>query len=163
MKNYSIEIKWTLRFILLVLAWSIGEKFAGLHDVHIDKYALYTNLFAIPAFLFYFLALREKKKYVYNNQMTWTQGFVSGVVLSFFIAILIPFAQIVIYMSVTPHFFENIIEYKTKSPLLKIHATLKDAQSYFNLKSYMIQSVFSALSMGTVTGAIASLILRNKK
>jgi len=163
MKNYSIEIKWTLRFILLVLAWSIGEKFIGLHDQYIDKYALYTNLFAIPALLFYFLALREKKKYVYNNQMTWTQGFVSGVLMSFFIAILMPFAQIVIYMSVTPHFFENIIEYKTKSPSLKIHATLKDAQSYFNLRSYMIQSVFSALSMGTITGAIVSLFIRNKK
>jgi len=163
MKNYSIEIKWTLRFILLVLAWAIGEKFVGLHDQHINKYALYTNLFAIPAFLFYFLALREKRKFIYNNQMTWTQGFVSGVVLSFFIALLMPFAQIVIYKSVTPHFFENIIDYKTKSPLLKFHATLKDAQSYFNLKSYMIQSVFSALSMGTITGAIVSLFIRTKK
>ena len=44
MKNFSIEIKWTLRFILLVLAWAIGEKFMGLHDQHINQYAVYTNL-----------------------------------------------------------------------------------------------------------------------
>lgn len=163
MKNYSIEIKWTLRFILLVLAWAIGEKFAGLHDVYIDKYALYSNLFIIPAFLFYYLALAEKKKVIYNGQMTWTQGFVSGVVLSFFIAILMPIAQLVIYKSITPHFFETIIDYKTKSPLLKYHMSLKDAQSYFSLKSYMIQSVFSALSMGIITGAIVSLFIRTKK
>ena len=163
MKNYSIEIKWTLRFILLVLAWAIGEKFMGLHDQHIDKYALYTNLFGIPALLFYFLALAEKKKYFFNNQMTWTQGFVSGVILSFFIALLMPIAQLVIYKSITPHFFETIIEYKTNSTLLTRHITLKDAESYFNLKSFMIQGAFSALSMGTVSGAIASLFLRNKK
>ncbi|MFN3753788.1 DUF4199 domain-containing protein [Flavobacterium sp.] len=163
MKNYSIEIKWTLRFILLVLAWAIGEKFIGLHDQYIDQYALYTNLFAIPAFCFYYLGLKEKKKYVYNNKMTWTQGFVSGVVLSFFIALLMPIAQFIIYKSISPNFFETIIEYKTKSPLLTRHVTLKDAQSYFNLKSYMIQGVFSGLSMGIITGAIASLFLRSKK
>ncbi len=163
MKNFSIEIKWTLRFILLVLAWAIGEKFTGLHDQHIDQYALYTNLFGIPALVFYFLAIAEKKKYFFNNQMTWTQGFVSGVVLSFFIAILMPIAQLVIYKSITPHFFETIIEYKTKSPSLKHHIAVEDAQAYFNLKSFMIQSVFSALSMGTISGAIASLFLKSKK
>ncbi|MES2410888.1 MAG: DUF4199 domain-containing protein, partial [Bacteroidota bacterium] len=159
MKNYSIEIRWTIRFILLVLAWAIGEKYAGLHDQYIDKYALYTNLFAIPAFLFYYLALAEKKKYIYRGQMTWTQGFITGVILSFFIAVLMPIAQLVIYKSITPHFFENIIEYKTKSPLLNRHMALKDAQSYFSLKSYMIQSVFTSLSMGIMTGACGSLFL----
>ncbi|MEK8179582.1 DUF4199 domain-containing protein [Flavobacterium buctense] len=163
MKNYSIEVKWTLRFILLVLAWSIGEKFIGLHDQHIDQYALYTNLFALPAFLFYYLGLKEKKKYVYHNDMTWTQGFVSGVALSFFITILMPLAQFVIYKSITPHFFDTIIEYKTKSPLLTRHITIKDAQSYFNLKSYIIQSIFNSLSLGITTGAIVSLFLRTKK
>lgn len=163
MKNYSIEIKWTIRFVLLVLAWAIGEKYAGLHDQHIAQYALYTNLFAIPALLFYYLFLREKKKYIYQNNMTWTQGFVSGAVLSFFIAVLMPIAQFVIYKSITPHFFETIIEYKTKSPLLTRHMTLKDAESYFSLRSYMIQSIFSSLSMGIMTGAFVSLLLRTKK
>ena len=163
MKNYSIEVKWTLRFILLILAWAIGEKFIGLHDQHIDQYALYTNLFALPAFLFYYLGIKEKKKYVYNNHMTWTQGFVTGVVLSFFITILMPIAQFVIYKSITPHFFDTIIEYKTKSPLLTRHITIKDAQSYFNLKSYIIQSIFNGLSLGITTGAIVSLFLRTKK
>ncbi len=163
MKKYSIEVKWTLRFILLVLAWSIGEKLIGLHNQHINQYALYTNLFALPAFLFYYLGLNEKKKYVYNNNMTWTQGFASGVVLSFFITILMPVAQLVIYKSITPHFFDTIIEYKTKSPLLTRHITIKDAQSYFNLKSYIIQSIFNSLSLGITTGAIVSLFLRAKK
>jgi len=158
MKNYSIEIKWTFRFILLTLAWAIGEKTIGLHDVFIKDYALLTNLFIIPAFLFYFLALKEKKKYVYENKMNWQQGFVSGVILSFFIALLMPMAQFVIYKSITPHFFENIIAYKLQHKYM----TLESAKAYFNLKTYMIESIFESLTNGITAGTIVSFFLKTK-
>lgn len=161
MKNFSIEIKWALRFTLLTLAWAIGEKAIGLHDEYIADYGIYTNLFAIPAFLFFYLAIREKKKYVYNNSLTFRQGFVSGLILSTFIALLNPFAQFVIYKSITPHFFENIIAYKVHSKSFPM--PLKNAQELFNLKTYMIESTFTALSKGFITGALVSLILRTKK
>ena len=161
MKNFSIEIKWALRFTLLTLAWAIGEKAIGLHDEYIADYGIYTNLFAIPAFLFFYIALKEKRKYVYNNDMNFRQGFVSGLVLSFIIALLNPFAQFVIYKSITPHFFENIIAYKVSNKDFPM--TLKNAQMLFNLKTYMIESSFMALSKGLITGAIVSLLLRTKK
>jgi len=159
MKNFSVEIKWTFRFILLTLAWAIGEKFIGLHDQYIEDYALYTNLFVFPAILFFFQALKEKKKYFFNGKMTWTQGFVSGIVLSFFIALLMPMAQFVIYKSITPHFFEHIIEYKLRHN----YTTYENARTYFNLKTYMLQSSFESLSKGITTGAIVSLFLKTKK
>jgi hypothetical protein len=163
MKTYSIEIKWALRFTILTLAWAIGEKYVGLHDVYIDKYALYTNLFAIPAILLYALALIEKKKYFFDGTMTWSQGFISGVVLSFIIALFTPITQYIIYSSITPHFFDTIIEYKTKSPLITHHLSVEIAKKYFNMQTYMIQNSFSALSCGIVTGALVSLFVRNKK
>ena len=73
MKNFSIEIKWALRFTLLTLAWAIGEKAIGLHDEHIQNYALYTNLFVLPAFLFFYLAIKEKKKYVLKVNIPKTE------------------------------------------------------------------------------------------
>ena len=159
MKSYSIEIKWAIRFTLLTLAWVIGEKMMGLHDLYIKDYAMCSLLFIFPAFLFFYLAIAEKKKYSFNNQMMWKQGFVTGIVISFIIALLNPIAQLVIYKSITPHFFENIVEYKTKNTSM----TLKTAQDIFNLKSYIIQTSFSGLSYGVITGAIVSLFLRNKK
>lgn len=159
MKNYSIEIKWALRFTLLTLAWSIGEKAIGLHDEHIADYGMYTNLFLFPALLFFYLAIHEKKKYVYNNSMNWTQGFVSGIVISFIIALLNPAVQYIIYKSITPHFFDNIIAYKIKNHYM----TLENAKVYFNLKTYMIESTFTGLSKGIITGALVSLLIRNKK
>jgi len=158
MKNFSIEIKWALRFTLLTLAWAIGEKAIGLHDKNIADYWMYSLLFAFPAILFFFLAIREKKKHIYNNEMTWRQGFVTGLTLSAFITLLNPFAQFVIYKSITPHFFENMIEYKIKHSV-----PLKTAREFFNLKSYIIQGIFSTLSCGITTGAIVSLFLKNKK
>lgn len=159
MKSYAIEIKWAIRFTLLTLAWAIGEKMIGLHDVYIEKYALYTNFFIVPAFLFFYLALAEKKKYAFSSTMTWTQGFVSGIVLSFLIALLTPVSQFVIYKSITPHFFENIIAYKLKHKYM----TLENAEVYFNLKTYIIEGTFTGLSKGIITGAIVSLFTRNKK
>jgi len=159
MKNFSIEIKWALRFTLLTLAWAIGEKAIGLHDEHIQNYALYTNLFVLPAFLFFYLAIKEKKKYVFNNSMNWMQGFVSGMIMTFIIALLNPFAQYIIYKSITPDFFENIIAYKIQNKYM----TLENAKIYFNLKTYLLESSFTALSKGLITGALVSLLLRNKK
>jgi len=158
MKNYNIEIKWAIRFSLLMLAWAIGEKLTGLHDAHIANYWIYTNLFAIPALLFYSLALIEKKQSFFNGNISWKQGVVSGIVLSFLIAILNPIVQVVIYNSISPQFFENIIEYKTKHS----HMSLETAKAYFNLKSYLIQTTFTNLSLGTITGALVSYFIKSK-
>lgn len=158
MKNYSIEIKWALRFTLLTLAWSIGEKAIGLHDVHIENYGLCSMLFVFPAFLFFYLALTEKKKYFYNNSMTWLQGLVCGALISLIIAVLNPVTQLVIYKSISPAFFDNMIAYKVKHNM-----SLKTVQEVFNLKSYIIQTTLSNLSYGFVTGALVSLLVRNKK
>jgi len=158
MKNYSIEIKWALRFTLLTLAWAIGEKALGLHDIHIENYGLCSILFIVPAFLFFYLALTEKKKYFYNNAITWQQGFVCGAIISLIITLLNPIAQLVIYKSITPNFFETIIAYKIKHGM-----SLKTVQEVFNLKSYIVQTTFSSLSYGFITGALVAFLIRNKK
>ena len=158
MKKYSIEIKWALRFTLLTLAWPIGEKAIGLHDVHIENYGLCSLLFVFPAFLFFYLALAEKKKYFYHNSITWQQGFICGAVISLIIAVLNPITQLVIYKSISPTFFDTIIAYKVKHGM-----SLKTVQEVFNLKSYIIQTTLSNLSYGFVTGALVSVFIRNKK
>ncbi|MEM0541040.1 DUF4199 domain-containing protein [Flavobacterium sp. j3] len=159
MKNSTIEIRWTIRFLLLVLAWAIGEKYFGLHDIYIKDYAIYSSLFAFPAILFYYLALKDKKKYFYNGEMTFSQGFVSSVILSFLIAILMPAAQFVIYKSISPDFFTTMIDYKVKNKYL----SLETAKTFFNLKTYMIEGAFGALSKGIVTGTIISYFIGTKK
>ncbi len=53
MKKYSIEIKWTIVFVLMTLLWMVGEKLTGLHDENIEHHLVYTNFYAIPAIAVY--------------------------------------------------------------------------------------------------------------
>lgn len=159
MKKFAIEIKWGVQFSIASLVWMIVEFSAGLHDVHIDKQLIYTNLFAIVAIALYALALREKKYVFYKGIMTWKQGFMSGVVLSIVICILSPLVQYLTYTFITPNFFTTIIKYFVEHHF----KTQEQAEAYFSLKSYILQGIFGSLSMGIITAAIVALFLKNKK
>jgi hypothetical protein len=41
--------------------------------------------------------------------------------------------------------------------------TYENARTYFNLKTYILESFFESLSKGITTGAIVSLFLKTKK
>lgn len=159
MKNYSLEIKWAIVYSIIALLWMFLEKIVGLHDIHIDKQLIYTNLFAIPAIIIYFLAIKDKKKVTYHNHMTWKEGFISGIILSFIISIFSPLVQVTTTTIISPEFFKNAIQYSIEKKYMSQSA----AETYFSLKSYIIQGFFGALSMGTITGAIVALVIQTKK
>lgn len=158
MKNFAIEIRWGIQFSLVSLVWMIFEKTMGWHDALINKQAIYTNLFAFLAIGIYFLALYDKKKHFYQGVMDWKQGFVSGMILSTVIAVLSPVVQYITFTFITPNFFRNIIEYAVAHKI----QTQEQAQLYFSMKSYIIQSIFGAFSFGVLTSAILAFVLKTK-
>jgi len=158
MKNFAIEIKWGIRYIFAYLAWIITEKFLGIYDVRIDNYFMSSVLFYVFAFLIYILAINEKKKYFFKNNMDWKQGCVSGIFLSIVIAILMPISQVVIHKAIAPEFFPNMIKHALASSKNKPEVVMDN----FNLKAYIYQSVFFALSIGVVYSAIVASFLKTK-
>lgn len=158
MKNFKIEFKWAMIFILAQLVWMYLEKTTGLHDEHIGQHLIYTNLFGIVAIALYVLALRDKKQLFVNGKMNWKQGLVSGVVLSVIIALFSPLTQYVISTYITPDYFENIIAFSVENGKM----TLENARGYFNLRSYILQSAFGALTMGIVTSAVVAFFIKSK-
>ncbi len=157
MKKFSIEIKWGIIFSIISLLWMYLEKGLGWHDENIAEHAIYTNIFAIVAIILYVFALLDKRKNFYNGKMTWTQGFISGIIISVVVAILSPLAQYLTHEFITPDYFENAIEYSVESGNSR-----ENAEAYFNMKSYILQSFFFALTVGTVTAAIVALFVRRK-
>jgi hypothetical protein len=109
--------------------------------------------------LIFVLALREKKKEFYSNTMSWTQGFISGMYLSFFCMVLSPFVQYVIYTHISPNFFNTIINHI----VLRGEKTREEAQAVYNMKEFVIDAVRFTLSMGILTAAIVSLFLSTKE
>ena len=158
MNNYKIEIKWAFLFILMILVWMGLERLTGLHDVHIDKHSIYTNLVAIPSIAIYTLALLDKRKNFYSGFMTYKQGLLFGIIMTLVIAVLSPFSQIVVIKLITPDYFTNIIEYSVSSG----KSTREVAESYFNLKNYIIQSLIGAVVMGFLTTAIVAIFTQKK-
>lgn len=160
MKNLKIEIKWAIIFSVIGLLWMLLEKLVGLHSTHIDKHMYLTNLFAIPAIIVMVLALKDKKKDFYAGEMTYKQGLISGIILSVFIALLSPLTQWITSTIITPEYFPNVIAYSVETGY---HKSIEEAEAYFNLKNYIVQSTIGALIMGILTTAIAMIFIRSKK
>jgi uncharacterized membrane protein YvlD (DUF360 family) len=158
MGKFRIEIKWAIIFALATLLWMVLEKSMGWHDVLIEKHAIYTNFFAIIAIAVYVLALLDKRKVDYNGKMDWKQGFISGIILSVMIAVISPITQYITSTLITPDYFTNVINFVVDSGKMDREA----AESYFNVKSYILQSLFGALTMGIVTSAIVAFFVKKQ-
>ena len=158
MKKYSTEIKWGVIFAISTLVWMYFEKAMGWHDELIAQQLIYTNLFALVAIAIFVLALKEKRKKDFGGKMSWKQGFISGIIISIVVAILTPLTQYIGNTFIAPNLFPNIINYMVETGKM----TEEGAKNYFNLKSYMVQGTFGALTMGVVTSAIVAFFLKKQ-
>ena len=134
------------------------EKLVGLYGPHIDKHAIYTNFFAIVAISIFVFALRDKRKNFYGGRMTWKQGFISGLIISLIVTLFSPISQIIINKLISPEYFPNMIAYTVENGL----KTQEEAEAYFNLQSYIIQSIIGTIVMGVITSAIVAIFLKKK-
>ena len=159
-KKYRIEIKWAFIFMAVLLGWMVLERLAGLHDKHIVMQQYITWGFLIPAIWVYVLTLKDKKKNFYNGQMTYSQGFMAGLIMTVVVTIFSPLNQWIVSYIITPHYFDNVIAYSVEHGY---NASLEEAQAFFNYKNYAIQSTIWALVMGVVFSLIIAAFVRSKK
>ncbi len=158
MKKFAIEIKWGFIFTVVLLIWVILEKLLGWHSEHIDKHAVYTNFFAIPAIVVYVFALIDKRKNFYSGEMSWLDGFLSGFGISIIATIFSPLVQYITTTIISPAYFPNIIAYAVESGKMSEEV----AATYFNFSNYMMQSALSTLLMGAIISAVVALFVRRK-
>jgi len=159
MANIKIELKWAIIFSGMGLLWMLLEKLSGLHSTYIDYHLYLTNLFYIPAIWVMVLALKDKKKNFYNQQITYSQGLVSGIILSVIIALLSPLTQWITSYIISPEYFPNVIK---RSVELGYFATTEAAEANFNYPNYAKQGAIGALFMGIITVAIAMIFIKSK-
>lgn len=156
MKKYQLEMKWALIFVGMMLLWMVGEKLTGLHDVHIDQHATWTNLVMVPAITVYVLALLEKRKKAYGGLMTYKQGFLAGVWITGFVTLLSPLTQWLTSAVISPDYFTNAAAYAVELGEM----TAEEAAVYFSMESYLKQTVVATPVIGVVTAAIVAIFTR---
>lgn len=159
MKQYKFEIIWGIAFTCVALVWMFFEKAMGWHGENIAQHATMTNIFAVIAITFYVIALQQKKKTTYKGVMTWKQGFYSGVAISVVVALLSPLSQWITHTIISPEYFPNVITYAVSLGKL----TQAEAEAYFSMQSYVLQSAAGALVMGTITSAVVAFFIRTKR
>lgn len=159
MNNYKLEIRWGFIFSVAMLLWLLVERLVGLHSTYIEYHMVWTNLFAVVAIAVYVFALCQKRDKELNGNMTWKQGFMSGVGITVVVAILSPLTQWLAHTVVSPHFFTNMVEFAVRSG----NMTEAQALDYFSLQSYMMQAVIGAVAMGVITSAVVAFFVRNQK
>ncbi|WP_338769950.1 DUF4199 domain-containing protein [Bernardetia sp. ABR2-2B] len=153
------EFKWAFIFIIVFLLWMVFEKLMGWHAENIASHMVMTNIFAAFAIAVYVFALLEKRKKYYLNSMTWKEGFMSGLMITIIVTLFAPFSQLIVSLLISPEYFPNVIKYSVETGYYK---TVEEAEAYFNLKSYIIQSILGTLIMGVITSAIVALFVRRK-
>lgn len=158
MRSIALEFKWAIYFTLMMLAWVLTEKFLGFYSTRIAQHNTVTFFVAIPSILLYVLEMRNKREDYYGGPMTYLQGLRSGVVMTLFVAILTPLSQYLIHNYLSPEFFSNMIDYNVSSGKMK----LAEAEAYFNLDNFMLESTIFSAVVGIVTAAIVAIFMRRK-
>lgn len=158
MRKIYIELKWAVIFTIALLCWMLFEKTMGWHEERIADRQWLTLFFVPFAILIYLLGLREKRRRVYSEKMTWLQGFTSGVVITVFIALLSPLTQYITHNFITPEYFNNVTEYSITNELM----TRTRMNEFFHINNYIWQSLFGALGLGIATSSIVAIFVRKK-
>jgi len=104
------------------------------------------------------LALSEKRKKL-GGTITFKQAFISGLIISLFVAILTPLWQYISVVIISPDYFKNVTAYSVEHKLM----TAEAAADYFSLKNYIIQSTIFAPIAGIITSLLIALIVSRKK
>lgn len=153
MKNFRIEIKWALIFSLMTLGWILLERLFGLHGEHVEKHATFTNFIAVPSIIIFVLALKEKRNKFYNGYMSYGEGFITGLKITFMVMLLSPVVNYLALEVVSPNYLENIGTYAVSNGLL----TQEQAKIAFSLPSYILQGLIGVAMMGFLTSAIVAI------
>lgn len=157
LQNFRIEIKWAIIYTIAYTIWMYFESKMGWHDSRVLLEPLY-NLLFLPISIFLIgLALFDKKRNHYKNEMDWKKGFTSGIILSVLITVLNPVALYITHHYISPDFFDNAINASVAEGL-----SLEKATARYNLNTAISNSVFDRLSFGVVISAAVSYFIRTK-
>ncbi len=90
--------------------------------------------------------------------MSWKQGIVAGLLITLVVAFISPASQWLFHTVISPEYFSNVRAYAVAQNMM----SSEEAAAYFNLPSYIKQSVLGAVVMGTVTSVIVAFFLRTR-
>ncbi len=156
MTNFRIEIRYAVLISLLMLLWLSLEYMIGLHDKYVAYHPYITMLALVIPIVCSRFAIRDKTEEL-SGKITFKQAFLTGFLIAFFAAVLSVPSQILFHKLINPDFFDTMITYAMKRAEglnLDVNKAREEAQLYFNLTSYIIQSGLGTLVFGSIIALV---------
>ncbi|WKW45661.1 DUF4199 domain-containing protein [Myroides sp. JBRI-B21084] len=158
MSKIGIELKWSAVITAFACSWAALENALGYHKD-------FSNII-VTAFIYYILltflwagAFVDKKKAL-GAHAVWEfkSAFKFGLLLTGLLTILSPIAQYIIYESISPDYFENIIKYQ----MSKGKQTRESLELIHNINFSIRQGVMNSLSLGVIYSALYAWVFKTK-
>lgn len=159
MKKFAIEFRWGITYFLAYTLWLMLEKSAGFHDEKIMYQPVFHLLFFFVALTLYGFMLRDKKKNFFTNQMHWRDGFFSGLMYTFIIAMLSVMSVVTFHEWLSPHFLTDMKNLVVAQKQL----TEEEATEFFSFSKVLSQHIYMILSQGAILSAMWSYFLKTKE
>jgi hypothetical protein len=151
------EIKFGLLFSAAQLFWLLFEYIFGLQTTFKNLHPVISNFFAVPAIVIMVYAILAKRTEL-GGEITFFKALLAGVLVSVVVAVISPLVILIFHYLINPHFFTDFQNYSIKMGKMQP----QEAKDYFNLKSYILQGIFGALMMGTVTSLVVAAVIKKK-
>lgn len=159
MNKIGIELKWAALITTFSCVWAAFENALGYHKD-------FSNII-VTAFFYYILltllwaiAFIDKKKSLGKDTIwEFKSAFKFGLLLTGLLTILSPIAQYIIYQTISPDYFENIIHYQ----LAKGKQTRESLELIHNMNFTIRQGVMNSLSLGVVFSSLYAWVFKSKK
>jgi len=130
----------------------------GWHDEAIKNHPIFTHFFWFIAIAVFLGALLEKRKSI-GGFMQWKDGFITSITMGIIMILLAPIAQIFIFLVITPDYFETAINHAVQTGM----GTEEEARGYYNLRSFVFQSMIMPPLVSSIIGSLVSLYIEKKK
>lgn len=159
MNNIGIQLKWAAIITAFSCIWAAIEKALGYHNDFSNILAIAFVYYIILTFLWAFAFIDKKKSLGKNAEWEFKSALKFGLLLTALLTVLNPISQYIIYESISPDYFNNIIEYQSSKGV----QTKESLELIHNINFSIRQGVMNALSLGVIYTALYSWVFKTKK
>jgi len=158
MNKIGIELKWAGIITAFTCLWAVLEQALGHHkdfgNILITAFIYYIIL----TFLWAIAFIDKKKSLGKGSIWEFKSAFKFGLILTGLLTILSPISQYIIYESISPDYFNNMIEYQ----MAKGRQTRESLELIHNINFAIRQGVMNNLSLGVIYAALYAWVFKTK-
>ena len=158
-------LKWGFLTAFFTFLWLTLEFAVGIQSDYIAFHPVITLLALIIPLLCLYYGLREEKLKD-PVHFTFSRGLLVGMLISVVAAVFSVLGQWIFHNWVNPDFFDSMIHFRESKALAQgvdVLVARREAEAYYSLESYLLQTIGGVLIGGAVISAILAFFMRIRR